>query len=169
MNIEQFIKENNLKEPKTFKDILKLQAILDDNIHNVRERTLTEIKLSLIAELIEFNEETGDSHKTWKSKEWSREKELEELTDVYFFFAQLVNVFPYITDSCNNYFEDFSCTGRDSGFLGLINLISESAYVSFFLSLMKLTKCYGYTKDDVLKTYWNKWQKNMLRIGKEWD
>lgn len=27
----------------------------------------------------------------------------------------------------------------------------------------------GYTKDDILNCYWKKWQKNMARIGKEWN
>lgn len=47
-----------LREPKNFEDILKLQAILDRSMNNIRERTLEDIKLSLIAELIELNEET---------------------------------------------------------------------------------------------------------------
>ena len=79
------------KRPETFEDILKLQKHLDESIHNSRERTEEDIKTSMIAELIEFNEETKDSHKTWKTKEYNKAKELKELTDVYFFFAQLVN------------------------------------------------------------------------------
>ena len=44
------------KRPETFEDILKLQKHLDESIHSSRERTLEDIKLSLIAELIELNE-----------------------------------------------------------------------------------------------------------------
>ena len=54
--------------------------------------------MSLVAECVEFNEETMLSHKTWKTKEYCRDKELEELTDIYFFFAQLVN---YLDDNKN--------------------------------------------------------------------
>lgn len=75
------------KKPENFEDILKLQKHLDESLNNIRERTLEDIKLSLIAELIELNEETKYSHKTWKTKEYNRDKELEELTDVYFFFC----------------------------------------------------------------------------------
>ena len=39
--------------------------------------------MSLIAECVEFNEETMFSHKTWKTKEYRRDKELEELTDIF--------------------------------------------------------------------------------------
>lgn len=75
------------KRPETFEDILNLQKHLDESIHSVRFRTLRDIELSMVAEIIEFNEETKYSHKTWKTKEYNREKELEELTDVWFFFS----------------------------------------------------------------------------------
>lgn len=64
------------KRPETFEDILNLQKYLDESLNNVRERTLRDIKLSLIAEVIEFNEETPESHKTWKTKPYDKAKEL---------------------------------------------------------------------------------------------
>ena len=79
-----------IKRPENFEDILNLQKHLDENIHSSRERILKDIKLSLIAEVIEFNEETPESHKTWKSKHYDKEKELEEFTDIWFFLAQMV-------------------------------------------------------------------------------
>lgn len=79
------------KKPKTFGEILMLQQYLDKNIHSSRERTLEDMTMSFIAECVEFNEETKFSHKTWKTKEYDREKELEELTDIFFFFAQMIN------------------------------------------------------------------------------
>ena len=33
-----------IKKPENFRDILELQKILDENIHNNRERTLGDIK-----------------------------------------------------------------------------------------------------------------------------
>ena len=79
------------KRPEKFEDILNLQAILDKNINGIRFRTLRDIELSMIAEIVEFNEETKYSYKTWKTKEYNREKELEELTNIWFFLAQMVN------------------------------------------------------------------------------
>lgn len=73
------------KRPETFEDILKLQKHLDKNLNNVRPRCLRDIKMSLIAECIEFDEETPQSHKTWKTKPYDKEKELEEFTDIWFF------------------------------------------------------------------------------------
>ena len=87
-----------IKKPENFKDILKLQENLDNNINSVRTRTFEDIQMSLIAECVEFNEETMLSHKTWKVKPYNKEKELEELTDIYFFFAQLLN---YLDDEKN--------------------------------------------------------------------
>lgn len=163
----------NIQKPKNFNDILELQDILDNNINNIRERTLRDIKLSLIAEVIEFNEETQYSHKTWKSKEYSKEKELEELTDIYFFFAQLLNYkkldgrFPlsYYLKT----FEKFFLYNENPNIIGLIRYIADESYLTFFKALITLTREIEYTKDDILKCYWKKWQKNMTRIGKEWN
>ena len=79
------------KRPETFEDILELQKHLDESIHSARPRTIDDIKKSIIAECIEFDEETPQSHKSWKTKEYDRDKELEELTDIWFFVAQMIN------------------------------------------------------------------------------
>ena len=171
------------KRPENFEDILKLQKHLDESIHSSRERTEEDIKTSMIAELIEFNEETKDSHKTWKTKEYNKTNELEELTDVYFFFAQLVN---YEFSSCRmltmkeklksfekNFKNKTTILNVTSNFKRLLNLTinyvttADTTYI--FELLNTLTIYYGYTKDDILNCYWEKWQKNMQRIGKEWN
>ena len=169
------------KRPENFKDILKLQKHLDENLNNVRERTLADIQKSMIAECIEFDEETPQSHKTWKTKPYDKAKELEELTDIYFFYAQYINF--YIPTFDQNYFEKlndiFMNIEKQEGFEVFTNLISildviEELLIFFQLpcileKLMYLSYKYGYTKDDILNCYWEKWQKNMQRIGKEWN
>ena len=45
----------------------------------------------MIAEIIEFNEETRNTHKTWKQKEFNVIKMVEESVDILFFYLQLVN------------------------------------------------------------------------------
>lgn len=165
-----------IKEPRNFNDILELQKILDNNIKNIRTRTLEDIKLSLIAEIIEFNEETKESHKTWKTKEYNREKKLEELTDVYFFFAQLMNFMndKYEIRRCNELFKEFEVTNHEEPFelinlLVLIRILTDAVYSAFLVGLILITKAKGFTKEDILKTYFKKWQKNMERIRKEWN
>lgn len=179
MNLQEYINKNNLKEPKSFDDILKLQRHLDKNMHNVRERNLRDIKMSIIAECVEFNEETKESHKTWKTKEYNKEKELEELTDIYFFYAQMIN---YNLDTVANYlriknliaydFENWQVKHRESKCLPtlvLIDSIINNSFVYEISNLMEITQKLGYSKDDILNCYWSKWKKNMLRIGKEWN
>ena len=162
-----------LKKPENFRDILELQKILDENIHSNRERTLTDIQMSMIAEIVEFNEETKDSHKTWKTKEYNRDKELEELTDVYFFFAQLVNYKSGDGRFKKEYycreFELFPGYYAGSHFTRLIYNLIDNNFSWFFGGLLTCSVKLGYTKDDILNCYWEKWQKNMKRIGKEWD
>ena len=143
------------KRPDTFEDILNLQKHLDENLNNVRKRTLEDIKLSLIAECIEFNEETKDSHKTWKTKPYNKQNELEEL---------MVEYGCDVFNNSENYLKPNSVkiTGIIIEFLGGYNNIALGLYLS-------LVNKYGYTKEDILNCYWEKWQKNMNRIGKEWN
>ena len=170
------------KRPENFGDILKLQKHLDENLNNVRPRCLRDIKMSLIAECVEFNEETKESHKTWKSKEYDRAKELEELTDIWFFVAQMIN---YCNDNenlsmlqiknLNKYFSnDFSEYIEPTNILNIIFYLkgerTDYDYFKFLImDLMVLTNQYGYKTYDILNCYWEKWQKNMKRIGKEWN
>ena len=166
------------KRPETFEDILKLQKHLDKNLNNIRPRCLRDIKMSLIAECVEFNEETKESHKTWKTKEYNKSMELEELTDIYFFFAQMIN----FKDTVYTYARikhlvavDFNCWQiKDYGshVLPTLNLISNIINDNILYAidnLMEMTQKLGYNKDDILNCYWEKWQKNMKRIGKEWN
>lgn len=171
-----------IKKPKIFRDILSLQKYLDDNINNIRPRYLRDIKMSLIAECVEFNEETKESHKTWKTKEYNKSKELEELTDIWFFVAQMIN---YCNDNenlsmlqienLNKYFSnDFSEYIEPTNILNIIFYLkgerTDYDYFKFLImELIVLTNQYGYKTYDILNCYWEKWQKNMKRIGKEWN
>ena len=167
------------KRPENFEDILKLQKHLDESIHSVRPRCLRDIKMSLIAECVEFNEETKESHKTWKTKEYNKSMELEELTDIYFFYAQMIN---FNNDTVKNYgrikhliavdFNNWQIKDFGSQVLPTLNLISDiinNDVLYAIDNLMEMAQKLGYTKDDILNCYWEKWQKNMKRIGKEWN
>ena len=140
------------KKPENFEDILNLQKELDKNIRDNRERVLEDIKLSLIAELVELNEET---------------------TDIYFFFAQLINYKSrdgrfQIEYYCEE-FEIFPGYYAGAYFTRLIYDLLDNKFRWFFCSLLTLSVKLGYTKEDILNCYWEKWQKNIQRIGKEWN
>ena len=148
-----------IKRPENFEDILKLQKHLDENLNNVRPRTIRDIKLSLIAEVIEFNEETPESHKTWKTKPYDKEKELEEFTDIWFFLAQMVNFKLEISDSFVEIKNEITKLFDDRTNLKLIyqpnieNLIMSALYGNDFQILQNLiiiSYNKGYTKDDIL-------------------
>lgn len=163
-----------IKKPENFKDILSLQKHLDDNIHSIRPRTFDDIKMSLIAECVEFNEETIFSHKTWKTKPYSKDKELEELTDIYFFFAQLIN---YLDDDKNEALKEAICFSFEEKYihtdepdiLRFIHYVYTDKLAIAMDELIAITYQYNYTTDNILNSYWVKWKKNMRRIGKEWN
>lgn len=167
------------KRPENFEDILKLQKHLNKSLNNIRPRCLRDIKMSLIAECVEFNEETKESHKTWKTKEYNKSMELEKLTDIYFFFAQMIN---FNEDTVNNYarikhlvavdFNGWQIKDYGSHVLPTLNLIANIINDNVLYAidnLMEMTQKLGYSKDDIFNCYWEKWQKNMQRIGKEWN
>lgn len=169
-------------KPENFTDLLNLQKELDKKIINYRPRKLKDIKKSLIAECIEFDEETIDSHKTWKTNKRYKEKELEELTDIWFFVAQLINYAYDIGDvtitevrNLDVFFktEDYTYFG-DTDVLTIINDVRTPRFTYEFLrELVRDLKClsmnYGYKHNDILDCYWNKWNKNINRINGEWS
>lgn len=167
------------KKPKTFGDILTMQQYLDSNLNNVRPRTLEDITMSFIAECVEFNEETMFSHKTWKTKEYDREKELEELTDLFFFFAQMVNYcdinlteftkIEYLIDLDFNKWNKKYIVEGHIPVLYLIEAVTKNHLLTVSDFLIEICQKLGYTKEDILESYWKKWQKNMTHIGKEWN
>jgi dUTPase len=66
----------------TEKDLIKM-ATAQNELQKVialetgmRERTIKDIELSLIEEILEWNKERGEefSHKTWKKKEFDKER-----------------------------------------------------------------------------------------------
>ena len=163
-----------IKKPENLKNILSLQKHLDDNINNIRTRTFEDIKMSLIAECVEFNEETMFSHKTWKTKEYHRDKELEELTDVYFFFAQLIN---YLDDGKNEALKEAICFSFEEKYihtnspdiLDFIHYLYTDKLAIAMDELIAIKYQYNYTTDNILNSSWVKWKKTMRRIGKEWN
>ena len=53
--------------------------------------------------------------------------------------------------------------------LYLIEKVTKNHLLSVSDLLIEICQKLGYTKEDILESYWKKWQKNMTRIGKEWN
>lgn len=183
-------KEKSSKVPFNLIEMFSYQKFLDSKINNIKPRTLKEIRFSFLAELVEFNEETPETHKTWKARVIDNRKILEELTDVYFFFSQIVN---YLFEKGQGIFSNKSEEEQERIFIKLednfdtivnqnfiddkmetLLLLSETVSkkdldILFLIKLMSyLTKQYGFTREDILKSYYDKWKKNLERIGTEW-
>ena len=114
------------------------------------------------------------SHKTWKVKPYNKEKELEELTDIYFFFAQLIN---HLDDDKNEALKEVICFSFEEKYihtdepdiLRFIHYVYTERLAIAIDELIAITYQYNYTTQNILDCYWEKWQKNMKRIGKEWN
>ena len=50
----------------------------------------------------------------------------------------------------------------------IVNIINDNLLYAID-NLMEMAQKLGYSKDNILNCYWEKWQKNMKRIGKEWN
>lgn len=168
------------KKPECFQDMLILQNVLEKNIRNNRRRTKSDILMSLIAEVVEFNEETLHSHKTWKEKRYSKDKELEELTDIFFFVCQyfnyhntkgkeLENEMKKASDIFDKFIGFPNVNQNNANLIQFINFFIIDEYIIAMKQLVGIVLAHGYLKSNILNTYWEKWQKNMERIGKEWN
>lgn len=178
-----------VREPKSFEDLLRLQKILDIEIDKPREngfkkryRTDKDIRMSTIAEIVEFNEETKFSHKTWKEKEFNEEKMKEEAVDILFFFLQNINRYSEEKNVFSKLCEENvtriwerlwpSSTIRFVDEFDLIEALLEPFFMnmctSFAVKLVSFYKNIEMTEKEVYKIYFDKWQKNMKRIKGDW-
>lgn len=140
----------------------------------------------MIAEIIEFNEETEDTHKTWKQKEFNRDKMVEESVDILFFYLQLVNLLvskdkkflEIMVYSWDEIWEEIYTKGFFDGDteLQLIKHLSDTNWcltIAKCLNLMSLLVTLymekNITREVVEMTYIKKWNKNMERINKDWS
>lgn len=173
-----------ISKPRCFLDLLELQRILDDKVSKPREngfepreRLTIDIVLSIDDEVQEWLRELPKKYnfKTWKEKPYSREKELEELTDVLFFFLQYVNhtmaedEFEELFDE----FDSFEYSTLSEAIFDLKRYLYSNSYEideldRAFDVYLGIVKKRGFTRDELLETYWKKWQTNMKRINSDW-
>ena len=171
-----------INKPQNFEDLLELQKLLDEEVGKPREngfmprkRTEMDILLSLDDEFQEWLRELPQKYnfKTWKQKEYSREKELEEFTDCLFFFLQYLN---NCDDDSIIFFKKYYDDSSNILHLKIKDVIYlfksrlwDLCIPSCFSSWIEISYLRGFTKQEILDTYWSKWQKNMTRINKDWS
>lgn len=190
-------------EVKSLLDILELQRQLDETISKKRdsgfvprERQGKDIVLSIVAEIIEFNEKTPDTHKTWKEKDFSIDKMKEEAVDILFFLAQLILYDEKATEFFNKEYnlpvddssiKEYNDIWEDSWekkeytrrttlypdlfLLGEVTRFGDTPYkkiITALQGLVMLYQKYNITKEEVYDIYYKKWQKNIGRIKGDW-
>lgn len=159
------------KKPTCFKDMLELQEALDNKLKS-NNRTEQQILLSMVAEVIEFNEELECSHKTWKTKiNHSIEKQKEEIVDVLFFYLQLINYKKrekgtYKIDSYCRLFDTidndkiFSVTNHNDSLLELIYNVTFSDCYSIGYNIIANINYFEISQDELYELYFKKWNEN---------
>lgn len=159
------------KKPTCFKDMLELQQALDNKLKS-NSRTEQQILLSMIAEVIEFNEEFYCSHKTWKTKtDHSLDKQKEELVDIIFFYSQLLNYkikekSNFKIDHCCRLFETidndniFNVGNINNSTLDLIHEITFSDIYSIGNGIVSFLNYFRISQDELYELYFNKWCEN---------
>lgn len=164
-----------------FELILDMQKELDSKINNCRERTAKDIMISFIAELVEWNETTDDSHKTWKHNVYTKSEQFEEIVDCLFFIAQLFNHSNIKTNfeelkkdpfykTLKNNTESFN---EGSVFhlliLNVLSLLANGINVEDLLIsyVVLVTDVLGYTEEEIEEEYKRKHRINLERINKK--
>ncbi|MGL5050878.1 MAG: dUTP diphosphatase [Fusobacteriaceae bacterium] len=160
------------------KKIYEMQKRLDtetmkprSNGFTPRAREESHIVRSLIAEVIELDEELEDlTHKTWKKKEFDKSKVLEELTDVFFFLVQWIN-YKKLEDVCELSFasETYEGFGTVECMLNVIGSASRGCLGATIFNYKTLVHSLDHKMKDIYECYEIKWNKNMKRIETEWN
>ena len=164
-----------------FELILDMQKELDSKINNCRERTAKDIMISFIAELVEWNETTDGSHKTWKHNVYTKAEQFEEIVDCLFFIAQLFNhrniktnfeelkKDPYYKTLKNNtesFNEEtvFHLLNSNALYLLIDDITAEDLLI---LYVVLVTNVLGYTEEEIEEEYKRKHRINLERINKK--
>lgn len=185
------------KKPTNFIELLELQKVLDDKTSAPRtdgfiprKRTERDLRYALDDEFNEFMKELPVelNFKTWKKKEWSAEKQLEEFVDCLFFIAAAINDYKNKASMSveinwlQNTLEEYSYFYKSKNLVEFIDIFKSELNGSISLdcydSIEELISNYfslshklGYSKNDLLNAYWKKWNKNMGRSenGGDWN
>lgn len=161
-----------------FKLIQEKQRELDSKINNCRERDIDDMSISFIAELVEWQETTEFSHKTWKHSNYTRAEQFEEYTDMLFFIVQIYNSNGIEIDLEKiNKDPDYTRIKNMDGFnekqcfkLLMINIlfcnIEKTTIQELLISYLILAECMGYTEQELENEYLRKHKINLERIEK---
>ena len=152
--------------------LLELQAMqkqLDNAIVNKRERNESDIITSAIAEIIEWNETTKFSHKTWKTKIYTRAEQLEEFVDILFFILQLNNHYKLIPTNKITILMQLEKLKSYNFLISNIIDAKQEKMSRIFGCYFKVAELFGYSSNEIYEEYKRKHRINLNRINNEWN
>lgn len=174
---------------RNIEDLLKLQKELDlktrskrENGFTPRKRDHVDLKFALDDEFNEFMKELPDNinFKYWKEKEHNPHKQLIEYVDCLFFLLAAINEFHSrkleLKERINRIFKSMSpayyldkeILSKFKYVIAASNLKAEYDLVSLFEYYFYLGESAGYSYENILDAYWEKWNINMGRDKKDW-
>ena len=171
-----------LKKPESYEELLELQKIL--NKHIPFWKTTLDVILALDDEFQEWLKELPQEYnfKNWKKKEYSREKELEELADILFFILQLANRLQGLNLFYRSAFKLWDNIKEKIDFSNeelrgsLIKNMKYSLYgtddrdiSSIMYDYVIICHSREFTKKEIMNKYWEKWKKDMKRPSEDWN
>lgn len=180
---------STIKKPNNLEELLICQATLDKKIgeqrHNgftPRKKNEIDIILALDDELQEWLKELPQEYnfKTWKQKKYNARKELEEFTDILFFYLQLINYRLQkgcIPVAAKNFLNElaagYDMLQPDGNVIFYVCMLKQKLwdtdYVGFLETYIKVAKARGFRKQQIIDMYWHKYIYNLKRIQGEWS
>ena len=165
-----------------FELMFKRQIELDGMIKCCRERDLIDMHMSFRAEVIEFNETLGieNSHKTWKTKKFTRTEQLNEFVDMLFFVSQFCVSKVEIDEEFKTGVKEswLERSGKKSIFekdsvKKLCMILLDSTLHQDFEQVIIILSCIAgvmnFTDEEIMEAHKNKYDYNLKRIGGEWN
>lgn len=174
----------NIKEPLCFNDVLQLQLIHEEEVNKPRKdgflprsKKYVDLRAATMDEFLEFRKELPYdlNFKTWKNKNYSAEKQLEEFVDILFFIATEINLSRLQNNSvcewdyCWKYYHSNANIDSSDLHFFMRNIVEENI-IDLLKKYILLAKRLKYSENDILQQYWKKWQHNLNnRIEGDWS
>ncbi|MGL5962771.1 MAG: dUTP diphosphatase [Cetobacterium sp.] len=143
------------------------------------EEDFTNIKISAIAEVIEFQETLKETHKFWVENKYTRKDSLEEFIDILFFVIQLETQYMNINqeEELENYNKimnkEFYSNRIKSVKINddieelMIRILRNDSW-GIIETLGVIAEWMGFDADEINEAHRIKYSKNLKRIGTEW-
>ena len=172
------------KKPIKFKDILELQKVIDDNYIKKENFKNGFVSMSLIKNIIEFNEYTPNNHFYYeKDRLFNKEKADKKIGEIFSNLASFINsiyeekikendleknfhIFMMLKKIEKDFDERLpKLEEEDTLLTSIINFIKGKLDYSFN-DLLKTFKEYSYSKQEILDLYFDFWKIQVSRINK---